>query len=167
MHLMRRMWPLPSLYHLSWQQLQTPATTGSLFWRKHFDKCRVRTTNLASSGTSVISQRRYSPPKFCIPVFEKYNGKGCPIAHLKAYCGDLAQFQPDERLLIRLFQKSLSGPVLKWFTSLDMASIKTWNDLSQAFLGQYSFNLDLGPKHADIVAIKQNPGEPSREYVGR
>ena len=31
------------------------------------------------------------PPKFHIPVFEKYNGRGCPIAHLKAYYGDLAQ----------------------------------------------------------------------------
>ena len=69
-------------------------------------------------------------------------------------------------MLIRLFQKSLSSPTLKWFTSLDMTVIKTWNDLSQAFLEQYSFNLDLVPKHADLVATKQNPGEPFGEYVG-
>ena len=31
------------------------------------------------------------PPKFCIPDIDKYNGRGCPVAHLKAYCGDLAQ----------------------------------------------------------------------------
>ena len=31
------------------------------------------------------------PPKFRILDFDKYNGRGCPIAHLKAYCGDLAQ----------------------------------------------------------------------------
>ena len=43
------------------------------------------------------------PPKFCIPDFEKYNGRGCPIAHMKAYYGDLAQLQADDRLLIRLF----------------------------------------------------------------
>ena len=57
--------------------------------------------------------------------------------------------------------------MLKWFTSLDMATIRTWNDLSQAFLGQYSFNLDLVPKRADLVATKQNPSEPFGEYVGR
>ena len=74
------------------------------------------------------------PPKFKISAFDKYNGRGCPIAHLKAYCRDLAQFQADDRLLIRLFQKSLTGPALKWFTSLDMATIKTWNDLGRAFL---------------------------------
>ena len=72
--------------------------------------------------------------KFRIPDFEKYNSRGCPIAHMKAYYGDLAQLQADDRLLICLFQKSLTGPALKWFTSLDMATIKTWNDLSRACL---------------------------------
>ena len=94
------------------------------------------------------------PSKFCILDFEKYNDRGCPIAHLKAYCGDCAQLQVDDRLLIYLFYKSLIGPALKWFTSLDMATIKTWDDLSRAFLEQYSFNLDLVPKCEDLVAIK-------------
>ena len=85
------------------------------------------------------------PLKFCILDFDKYNGRSCPIAYLKAYYRDLAQLQTDERLLIRPFQKSLTGPALKWFTSLDLATIKTWNNLSQAFLEQYSFNLDLVP----------------------
>ena len=43
------------------------------------------------------------PPNFHIPEFDKYNGKGCPISHLWAYCGNLVQLQADERLLIRLF----------------------------------------------------------------
>ena len=74
------------------------------------------------------------PDKFQIPEFDKYKGRGCPIAHLNAYCSDLAQLQADDRLLICLFQKSLTGPAIKWFTSLDMATIKTWDGLSQAFL---------------------------------
>ena len=63
------------------------------------------------------------PSKFRIPEFEKYNGRGYPISHLRAYCGDLSQLQVDDRLLIRLFQKSLTGPTHKWFTSLDMAAV--------------------------------------------
>ena len=31
------------------------------------------------------------PLKFRILDFDKYNGRGCSIAHLKAYCGDFAQ----------------------------------------------------------------------------
>ena len=53
-----------------------------------------------------------------------------------------------------MFQKSLNGLALKWFTSLNMASVKTWDDLSLAFLEQYSFNLDLIPKHEDLLAIR-------------
>ena len=106
------------------------------------------------------------PSKFQIPDFDKYNGRGCPISHLRAYCGDLAQLQADERLLIRLFQKSLTGPALKWFTLLDRFAIKTWNDLSQVCLEQYSFNLDLVPKRANLIATKQIPSEPFGEYVG-
>ena len=53
------------------------------------------------------------PPKFRILDFDKYNGRGCPITHLKVYYGDLAQLQADKRLLIHLFLKSLTGPVLK------------------------------------------------------
>ena len=79
----------------------------------------------------------------------------------------MAQLQADDRLLIHLFQKSLTGPALKWFTSLDMATIKTWNDLGKAFLEQYSFNLDLVPKREDLVALKQRNNEPFGEYIGR
>ena len=107
------------------------------------------------------------PENFRIPEFDKYNSRGCPITHLKAYCCDLAQLQADDKLLIRLFQKSLTGPALKWFTSLDMTTIKTWDDLSQAFVEQFSFNLDFISKHEDLVAIRQKPHEPFEEYVGR
>ena len=79
---------------------------------------------------------------------------GCSFSHLRAYCGDLAQLHADERLLICLFQKSLTGPTLKWFISLDMVTIKTWKDLSQAFLEQYFINLYLIPKRKDLVATK-------------
>ena len=58
------------------------------------------------------------------------------------------------------------GPALKWFTSLDMATVKTWDDLSQAFLEQYSFNIDLIPKREDLVAIRQMPHELFGKYVG-
>ena len=47
-----------------------------------------------------------------------------------------------------------------------MATIQTWKDLSQAFIEQYSYNLDLIPKREDLVAIRQRPHKPFGEYVG-
>ena len=48
-----------------------------------------------------------------------------------------------------------------------MATIKTWDDLSQVFLEQYSFNFYLIPKREDLVALRQKPHESFGEYVGR
>ena len=48
-----------------------------------------------------------------------------------------------------------------------MATIQTWNDLSHAFMEQYSFNLDLVPKREDLVSTRQRPHEAFGEYVGR
>ena len=48
-----------------------------------------------------------------------------------------------------------------------MAAIRNWDDFSRAFLEQYSVNLDLVPKHEDLVTIKQRNNEPFGEYVGR
>ena len=48
-----------------------------------------------------------------------------------------------------------------------MASIRPWHALTQAFLEQYSFNLDQIPKREDLVTTVQRPHETFREYVGR
>jgi hypothetical protein len=77
------------------------------------------------------------------------------------------QLQNDEHLLIRLFQKSLTGPALRWFTSLDLTSIQTWDQLAKAFVDQYSFNLDIAPTRADLEALTQNPSESFKDFVRR
>ena len=62
---------------------------------------------------------------------------------------------------------SIEVNTLPLVSSLDMAVIKTWDDLSQTFLKQYSFNLDLISKREDLVTTRQKPYEPFEEYVGR
>lgn len=47
--------------------------------------------------------------KSLVPDFEKYDGKACPYTDLKVYCGDMFQLGSDEKLLVQLFQKSLTG----------------------------------------------------------
>lgn len=99
--------------------------------------------------------------------FEKYNGKGCPISHLKAYCADVCALEKNEGAVIRLFQKSLTGPALKWFTSLDYPKLASFEQLSQMFIDQYSHNLDAEPKKEDLRALNQKGDESFSAYVGR
>lgn len=63
--------------------------------------------------------------------------------------------EKDEGAAIRLFQKSLTGPALKWFTSLDHSKLASFEQLSQMFINQYSYNLDAKPKRSDLEAIRK------------
>lgn len=60
------------------------------------------------------------------PNFQKYDGTGNPKAHLQSFC--MPHFRDDNPLLIRLFQKSLEGPALNWFTSLAPGSVSTFGE---------------------------------------
>jgi len=51
----------------------------------------------------------------------------------------------DEKLLIHFFQDSLADTALSWYTHLEPARIRSWNDLMDAFLKQYKYNVDTAP----------------------
>jgi hypothetical protein len=48
-----------------------------------------------------------------------------------------------------------------------MSTITTWEQLSEPFVDQYAFNLDLVPKREDLAALRQRHNETFAEYVGR
>ena len=49
----------------------------------------------------------------------------------------------NHQLLIHYFQDSLTVAALKWYMGLDSANIRTFNDLGEAFIQQYKYNLYL------------------------
>ena len=57
----------------------------------------------------------------------------CPFTHLQAYGGEMCSHIKNEKLRIQQFQKSLTGPALKWFVQLNRSKIRSWNDLANAF----------------------------------
>jgi hypothetical protein len=77
------------------------------------------------------------PPKFKTPDFEKYKGLQCPKIHLKRFCTKMSAHVTNEKLMMHLFQDSLSGASLDWYMQLERAQIQTWKDLIEAFLTQY------------------------------
>ena len=85
------------------------------------------------------------PPKLKVPEFEKYKGASCPKNHLIMYCRKMAAHAGDEKLLIHFFQDSLAGTALSWYVHLEPARIRSWNDLVDAFLKQYKYNVDMAP----------------------
>ncbi|KAI5424170.1 hypothetical protein KIW84_030403 [Lathyrus oleraceus] len=54
------------------------------------------------------------PPKFKVPIFDKYSGKSCPKTHVQAYFRKMVAYSDDEKLLMYFFQDSLAGASLEW-----------------------------------------------------
>ncbi|KAK4721411.1 hypothetical protein R3W88_011644 [Solanum pinnatisectum] len=62
--------------------------------------------------------------------FEKYDGHGDPVAHLKIYCNQLRGAGSKEELLMAYFGESLVDIVSEWFIDQDISNWHTWDDLA-------------------------------------
>ena len=66
------------------------------------------------------------PAGFKTPKFEKYDGHGDPIAHIKRYFNQLRGAEGKEELLMAYFGESLVGIAYEWFIDQD---ITNWNTM--------------------------------------
>ncbi|PHT75478.1 hypothetical protein T459_19000 [Capsicum annuum] len=77
------------------------------------------------------------PLCFKMLKFEKYDGHGNPIAHLRCYCNHLRGAREKEELLMDYFGESLSGQALEWFVDQDIDKWISWDDLTNGFVQQF------------------------------
>lgn len=61
------------------------------------------------------------------------------------YYRKMESYIDNDDLLIHCFQDSLSGASLEWYVGPKRSKIRSWKDLSEAFLKQYKYNLDMAP----------------------
>ena len=83
------------------------------------------------------------PPNFRTPKFEQYDGTKCPENHLATYCNKMAGHTCNEDLLIHVFYDSLVGAAAQWYMKLKKDQIRTWRDLTKAFLERYKYMLEI------------------------
>ncbi|KAK8694474.1 hypothetical protein V6N13_072025 [Hibiscus sabdariffa] len=65
------------------------------------------------------------------------------------------------------FKDSLVGSAAHWYTQLSWAHIKTWRDLSKAFLEQYNHVSDMVPSRTVLQTMEQKANESFRQYAQR
>ncbi|KAK4707353.1 hypothetical protein R3W88_033080 [Solanum pinnatisectum] len=100
------------------------------------------------------------PPGYKILKFEKFSGSGNPFFHLKIYCEKLIGVGNNEGIRIKLFNQSLIGKALEWYSKQDVTKWRTWDDLANAFVDHYKFHVEIAPDRISIT--KLNP--KSTEY---
>ncbi|KAF3625033.1 putative NAC domain-containing protein 66-like [Capsicum annuum] len=74
---------------------------------------------------------------FKMPKFEKYDGHGDPVAHLRRYCNQLRGVEGKEELLMAYFGESLLGLASEWFVDQDIDRWNSWDDLANEFVQQF------------------------------
>jgi len=107
------------------------------------------------------------PPKFKVPDFDKYKGNTCPNAHLTMYARKMSTQAYNDKMLVHFFQDSLTGAAQKWYMSLNSSRIRTFHDLANAFIHQYSYNSDMVPDREQLRAMTQGDKETFMEYAQR
>jgi len=66
-----------------------------------------------------------------------------------------------------LFQESLTGIALNWYTLLEPTHIRSWKDLADAFLRQYGYNNDTMPNRLHLQNMAKKEFEAFKEYAPR
>ncbi|RVW12007.1 hypothetical protein CK203_087242 [Vitis vinifera] len=107
------------------------------------------------------------PAKFRMPEIERYMGIGCPRIHLRLYSTIMRAHGLNEAQMIMLFPISLSGAAQRWFASLDVSCRRTWDDLAQEFLRQFTFNNIIDVSRRELEALRQRPEELVTSFISR
>ena len=107
------------------------------------------------------------PVEFRMLDIERYTGIGCPRIHLQLYSTVMRGHRLDEAQMIMLFPLSLSGAAQRWFASLDPSRRRTWADLRQEFIRQYSFNTVVDVSRRELEALRQRPDESVTSFISR
>ncbi|KAM3306484.1 hypothetical protein P3S67_013354 [Capsicum chacoense] len=81
------------------------------------------------------------PFDFKMLKFEKYDGHGDPVAHLRSYCNHLRGATGKEEPLMAYFGKSLSSLASEWFVDQDIDKWISWDDLANEFVQQFQYKM--------------------------
>ena len=79
------------------------------------------------------------PPKFKMPVLDKFNGTCCPKSHLKMYMRAMQPLGATEEMLTQMFQNTLTRAALKWFLNFEDNRARNWEDICREFHNQYKY----------------------------
>ncbi|KAM3237064.1 hypothetical protein P3L10_012093 [Capsicum annuum] len=80
---------------------------------------------------------------FKMPKFDKYEGHGDPVAHLKKFCNQLRGAGGKEELLMAYFKESLTEIASEWFIEQDISHWHVWDDMDRDFVQQFQYNIEI------------------------
>ena len=69
--------------------------------------------------------------------------------------------------MLTLFPLSLNDMTRRWYASLESSRRRTWDDLAQEFLRQYSFSGDTSVTRRELEFLRQGSDEYVPSFISR
>ncbi|XP_070025208.1 uncharacterized protein [Nicotiana sylvestris] len=61
--------------------------------------------------------------------------------------------------------ENLTGVASEWFLDQEISRWYVWDDMAQAFVKQFQYNIDIAPDRNSLSNLKKKPTESFREYA--
>ena len=139
----------------------------------HMDRIKQHIKQLRVSDSSIVWDNLDSIPVASLPTklrmldIERYTDVGCPRIHLRLYNIVMRVHGLDKSHMITMFPLSLSGATQHWFTYLESSRRRTWDDLAQEFLRQFSFKTVVDVLRRELEALRQRSDESISSFISR
>lgn len=107
------------------------------------------------------------PDRFKMPHIDRFDGSGDPMVHLSLFSDVLRPMGLTRSQKLSLFGRTLSGIAVTWYAKLEDSVKRSWEDMAEAFVTQYSYNTQIEITTRDLEAMRQEPKESFSEFVSR
>ncbi|XP_028062899.1 uncharacterized protein LOC114266210 [Camellia sinensis] len=107
------------------------------------------------------------PKKFKMPYIDRFDGNGDPIVHVQLFSDVLKPMGLTRAQKLSLFRRTLSNVAAIWYTKPEDSTKQNWKELSEGFINQYSYNMQIEVTINELGMTTHNPKEPFIDFVAR
>ncbi|XP_016185898.1 uncharacterized protein LOC107627579 [Arachis ipaensis] len=111
--------------------------------------------------------REKIPRNFKSPNMDLYDGTTDPKHHLSNFKSRMYLADASDATRCKAFPTTLTKAAMKWFDGLPPRSVTSFDDLSHKFLMRFSIQKDKVKHTPSLLGVKQEAGEPLRDYMER
>ncbi|KAF5932703.1 hypothetical protein HYC85_028874 [Camellia sinensis] len=102
-----------------------------------------------------------------MPHIDRFDGSGDPMVHLRLFSDILRPMGLTRLQKLSLFGRTLSGVAAIWYAKLEDDVKRSWDEMAEAFILQYSYNTQIEITTRDLETTRQEPKESFSEFVTR
>lgn len=104
-------------------------------------------------------------PNKKVPNLPCYNGNSCPTEHFLHYEGPMEAQGRNQNVMAALFQTTLYGTAMEWYTGLDSGSILSFGQLAREFIRHFGNFKKRKRPYSCLAEIVQGEDESFSSFV--